>query len=63
MRPDPYHYNIGNLVLARQRVKSNKAKNIVDKTDFEYTGPRAVTNKLKGASYELTHTISEKKYR
>ena len=47
-------------MLARRSVKSNKAKNVVDKTKFAYTGPCAVTKKLKGPSYELTHTISKK---
>ena len=60
LRPDPRRYVIGNLVLARRNVKSNKAKNVVDKTEFAYTGPWAVTKKLKDASYRLTHTVSKK---
>ena len=39
LRPDPRRYDIGDLVLARHSVKSNKAKNVVDKTEFAYTGP------------------------
>ena len=39
LRPDPCRYAIGNLVLAHRSVKSNRAKNVVDKTEFAYTGP------------------------
>ena len=58
--PGSRRYDIGDLVLARLSVKSNKTKNVVDKTKFAYTGPWAVTNKLKGVSYKLTHTLSKK---
>jgi hypothetical protein len=60
LRPDPRRYDIGDLVLARRSVRSNKAKNVVDKTEFAFTGPWSVTKKLKGASYELTHTVTKK---
>ena len=47
------------MVLARRSVKSSKANNVVDKIEFAYTNPWAVTKKLKGASYKLAHTISK----
>ena len=39
LRPDPRLYEIDDLVLERRSIKSNKAKNVVDKTEFAYTGP------------------------
>ena len=47
-------------MLARHSVKSNKAKNVIDKTEFTYTDPWTVTKKLKGVYYKLVHTISKK---
>ena len=46
-RPDPHRYDIGNLVLARRSVKSNKAKHVVNNTKFAYTGPWACHQKVE----------------
>ena len=49
-------FEIGDVFLAKRAVKSNKAKHIVDKTEFEFTGPWEIVCKLKGGSYELGNT-------
>ena len=46
LRPDPRCYKTGDLVLARCSVKSNKVKNVVNKTEFAYNGPCGVKKKL-----------------
>ena len=38
-RPNPRIYHIGDLVFARQSVKSIRARGLVDKLQFAYTGP------------------------
>ena len=38
-RPDPRIYSIGDLVFARRAVKSIRARGLVDKLQFAYTGP------------------------
>ena len=53
-------FEIGNIVFTKKAVKSNKAKHIVDKTEFAFTGPWYIVRKLKGVSYELRHTRSGK---
>jgi hypothetical protein len=54
-RPDPKIYSIGNLVFARRAVKSIRARGLVDKLQFAYTGPWKVVAILDGASYALEH--------
>ena len=54
-RPDPQIYSIGNIVFARQAVRSNAAQKIVNKLQFAFTGPWRITTVLKRASYELEH--------
>ena len=60
LRPYPCRYGIGNLVLVPHSMQSNKAKHVADTTKFAYNGPWALTMILKGALYEITHTISKK---
>ena len=60
LRPDPRIYDKEDIVLARRTVKSNKAKNAVDKTEFPFTGPWEVKEKLDGASYKIKHSTSGK---
>ena len=60
LRPDPCVYDIGDLMLARHSVLSNRTKCVVDKTEFTFTGPWTVTKKLKRTPYELTHTTPKK---
>ena len=65
-RPNPKVYHIGDIVFARRAVKSVKARGLVDKLQFAYTGPWKVAAILDGASYELEHvktpTRREKKH-
>ena len=60
LRPDPLQYKVGDLVLAMQAVKSNKAKGRVDKAQYACTGPWEITDKLHGGSYDIKHTRLEK---
>ena len=46
-------FRIGDIVFARRQVKSNKQKGIVDKAQFQSTGPWIVVTDLKNGSYEL----------
>ena len=55
-RPDPLQYKVGNLVLAKQAVNSNKAKGRVDKSHYAYTGPWKIMAKLLSGSYKIKHT-------
>ena len=55
LRPDPTQYAIGDKVRAHRSVRSDKAKNRVDKTEFAYTGPWESMRKLDGASYKIKH--------
>ena len=57
-RPDPRQYEVGDKVLCRRTVQSNKAKGIVDKVQYAYNGPWEVVSKLPGASYEIKHVAS-----
>ena len=41
-------FEIGDIVLAKRAVKLNKARRIVDKIEFEFTGPWDIIRKLKG---------------
>ena len=43
---DPKLYNIGDIVLARKEVKSNKKKGIVGKTTYKFTGSWRIIEKL-----------------
>ena len=57
LRPDPLQYEVGDLVLAKRDVKSDKAKNKVDKAQYAYTGPWEITKKLRGGSYDIKHSL------
>ena len=52
-RPDPFLFNIGDLVWCRRQIKSDRKRNIVGKLRFKQTGPWEVTEKLKGSSYKM----------
>ena len=58
LRQYPRVFEIGNIVFTKKAVKSNKAKHIIDKTEFAFTGPWDIFRNLKGGSYELRHTRS-----
>ena len=51
LRQDPHVFETGDVVLAKRAVKPKKAKQIVDKTEFTFTGPWYIFRKLKGGSY------------
>lgn len=57
-RPDPLHYEVGDMVFSRVSVKSDKKKGRVAKVTQPYTGPWEIIRKLKGSSYELKHSIT-----
>ena len=54
-RPNPRVYSIGDIVFAQCAVKSNSAKEQVDKSQYTFTGPWVIKAQLKGALYELEH--------
>ena len=58
LRPEPRVFEIGFLVMARQKVQSEKNIGHVDKVEYSSTGPWRVTKKLDGASYEIKHENS-----
>ena len=60
LRPDPLQYKVGDLVLAKRAVKSNKAKGRVDKAQYACTGPWEITDKLHGGSYDIKHNRTGK---
>ena len=60
-RPDPHTYSVGDIVFARRSVRSQHAKEKVDKLMFAFTGPWRITASLDGGSYAITHCRSEKK--
>ena len=53
-------FEIVDIVLDKRDVKSNKARHIVDKAYFVFTGPCEIIRKLKGRSYDSSHTRSSK---
>jgi len=64
-RPEPRLYHIGDRVLARRIVKSDKKREIVDKVAYQYSGPWEIVEKLAGSSYRIKHCDSglvEKKH-
>ena len=58
LRSNPIHYKLGNLILAKPAVKSNKAKGIVGKAEYAYTGPWEIVSKLHDGSYQIKHKSS-----
>ena len=60
LRPNPLRYEVGDIVLAKWAVKSDKAKNKVNKTQLAYPGRWEIMKKLKGGSYDIKHTCSGK---
>ncbi|KAL3787769.1 LOW QUALITY PROTEIN: hypothetical protein HJC23_009820, partial [Cyclotella cryptica] len=60
LRPDPKLFKPGDYVFARRTVQSSAKHVRVGKLEFACTGPWVVLRRLKGASYECKHTVSEK---
>ena len=60
LRPDPKIYEPGDHVFAQRKVHSNKSKNRVGKLEFPSTGPWIILRRLRGASYECRHSVSNK---
>ena len=46
-------FEVGDTVFARRQIQSNKAKGLVDKSQFASIGPWRITNDLKNGSYEI----------
>jgi hypothetical protein len=61
--PDPHVYSVGNIVFAQRAVRSDSKRGIVDILQYAFTGPWRVTAVLTGASYELEHCDSKRKYK
>eukprot|EP00956_Cyclotella_meneghiniana_P009859 scaffold13641_cov42-Cyclotella_meneghiniana.AAC.3 len=60
VRPDPKVYEPGDYVFAQRTVQSSKSKNRVGKLEFQSTGPWVILRRLRGASYECRHAVSNK---
>ena len=54
-------FKVGDLVLARKQVQSNKAKGRVDKTEYVSTGPWIITADYGNGSYLLQHSQNPEK--
>jgi hypothetical protein len=54
-RPNPWIYAIGDIVFARQAVRSDKRRERVDKLQYAFTGPWKVVSVMPSASYGLEH--------
>jgi hypothetical protein len=53
--PNPRVYAVGNIVFARQAVRSDAQQEHVNKLQYAFTGPWKVISVLPGVSYELEH--------
>ena len=60
-RPDPKLFSIGGIVFARQAVRSDASRGVVNKLTYPFTGPWRIIAKLKGASYDIEHCTSKTK--
>jgi hypothetical protein len=60
-RPDPFLFNVGDLVWCRRQILSNKKRGIVGKLRFKQTGPWEITEKLQGGSYKLKLVSNHKR--
>ena len=54
-RPNPRIYSDGDMVYAKRAVRSDKKHGLVGKLMDAWTGPRKITSKAKGSSYNIEH--------
>jgi hypothetical protein len=60
LRPDPKIFKPGDYVFAYHMVQSSSKHCRMGKLKFAYTEPWVVLRRLKGASYDCKHTLSQK---
>jgi hypothetical protein len=58
--PDPKIYSVGNILFARQAVRSGASWGRVDKLTYPFTGSWQIIAKLHGASYKVEHCSTKK---
>ena len=51
----PRSFELDDLVLIRRQVQSNKKKELVDKSQYAFTGPWKIVSNLQNGSYLLQH--------